>query len=190
MLSFPLGRDGKRAPVPASHQAADFTAGIMNIIANLLSCSDQTLPKEWSLNREVMRHMFCLWGSPHVDLFATRLNAKLPTFEFPMPDPQALAMKALSLPWQDLIASSAPNQDFDQAASAQHTASCDSRLACPVLVAGHLGIVHWPPQRLPVTETPLRQPQSDCFHLVTTLVVYGHKLGWGIMGTKNSNSGI
>ena len=63
----------------------------MYVIADLLSRQDQTLSTEWSLNPEITRHLFLLWGSPHVDLFATRWNTKLPTFESLVPDPQAHA---------------------------------------------------------------------------------------------------
>ena len=69
--------------------------GKMNVIAFFLSCQDQTT--EWSLNPEVTRHIF-----HYVDLFATRWNARLPTFVSSVPDPQALGVDALSLPWQDL----------------------------------------------------------------------------------------
>ena len=37
-----------------------------------------------------------------VDLFATRFNNKLPQFVSPVPDPQAWAVDALSLSWEDL----------------------------------------------------------------------------------------
>ena len=63
---------------------------------------------EWSLNPEIMRHLFLLWGSPHVDLFANRWNTKLPTFVSPVPDPQVLAVDALSLSWQNLWAYAFP----------------------------------------------------------------------------------
>ena len=39
-----------------------------------------------------------------MDLFANRWNAKLPTFVSPVPDPQALAVDALSLSRQNLWA--------------------------------------------------------------------------------------
>ena len=73
--------------------------GKMNIIADLLSCKDQTLSTEWLLNPKVTRHMFCLWGSPQVELFATQGKTKLPTLALPVPYSQALGMDALSLPW-------------------------------------------------------------------------------------------
>ena len=80
--------------------------GKMNVITNLLSCQDQTLPME--LDTQPGDHLFLLWGSPHVDLFATRLNTKLPTFVSLVPDPQVLAVDALSLSWQNLWAYAFP----------------------------------------------------------------------------------
>ena len=45
-----------------------------------------------------------------------------------------------------ILASSAPHQGSDQAASVQCTASpCCSGLACPTLVSGPTGTVHQPP---------------------------------------------
>ena len=41
-------------------------------------------------------------AQPQVDLFATRFNNKLPLFVSPVPDSQAWAVDALSLPWEDL----------------------------------------------------------------------------------------
>ena len=42
------------------------------------------------------------WHQPQVDLFATRFNNKLPQFVSPVPDPQAWAVDALNLSWEDL----------------------------------------------------------------------------------------
>ena len=52
----------------------------------------QILPTEWSLNPEITKHLFHLWGSPHMDLFTARWNTKLPTVVSPVPDPQVLAV--------------------------------------------------------------------------------------------------
>ena len=74
----------------------------MNVSADLFSHLDQTLPAEWSLNPEVTRHMFHLWGSPLVDLFAIWWNTKLPNLVSPLPDTSTLAVNSLCLPWQNL----------------------------------------------------------------------------------------
>jgi hypothetical protein len=49
-----------------------------------------------------------MWGKPHVDLFATRENAKLPTFVSPLPDALAWKQDALSFPWTGLWAYAFP----------------------------------------------------------------------------------
>jgi hypothetical protein len=77
-------------------------------VADLLSRSDQILPTEWSLNQRVFRVLCTLWGSPQIDLFATRYNAKLITFMSPMPDPLAYEVDALSHSWDGMWAYAYP----------------------------------------------------------------------------------
>ena len=43
-----------------------------------------------------------MWYQPQINLFATKFNHKLAKFVSPVPDPQAWAVSALSLPWEDL----------------------------------------------------------------------------------------
>ena len=57
---------------------------------------------EWSLHPEVFQGICSRWRQPQVDLFATRFNNKLPQFVSPVPDPQAWAVDALGLSWEDL----------------------------------------------------------------------------------------
>ena len=74
----------------------------MNVIADKLSRLGQTIQTEWSLHPEVFQAVCSRWHQPQVDLFATRFNNKLPQFVSPVPDPQAWAVDALSLSWEDL----------------------------------------------------------------------------------------
>ena len=74
----------------------------LNVIADKLSRLGQTIQTEWSLHPEVFQAVCSRWHQPQVDLFATRFNNKLPQFVSPVPDPQAWAMDALSLSWEDL----------------------------------------------------------------------------------------
>ena len=67
-----------------------------------LSRLGQTIQMEWSLHPEVFQTICSQWHQPQVDLFATRFNNKLPQFVSPVPDPQAWAVDALSLSWEDL----------------------------------------------------------------------------------------
>ena len=76
--------------------------GRLNVIADKLSRLGQTIQTEWSLHPEVFQAVCSRWHQPQVDLFATRFNNKLPQFVSPVPDPQAWAVHALSLSWEDL----------------------------------------------------------------------------------------
>ena len=76
--------------------------GRLNVIAHKLSRLGQTIQTEWSLHPEVFQAVCSRWHQPQVDLFATRFNNKLPHFVSPVPDPQAWAVDALSLSWEDL----------------------------------------------------------------------------------------
>ena len=74
----------------------------LNVIADKLSRLGQTIQTEWSLHPEVFQAVCSRWHQPQVDLFATRFNNKLPQFVSPVPDPQAWAVDALSLSWENL----------------------------------------------------------------------------------------
>ena len=76
--------------------------GRLNVIADKLSRLGQTIQTEWSLHPAVFQAVCSRWHQPQVDLFATRFNNKLPQFVSPVPDPQASAVDALSLAWEDL----------------------------------------------------------------------------------------
>ena len=76
--------------------------GQLNVIADKLSRLCHTIQTEWSLHPEEFQAICSRWHQPQVDLFATRFNNKLPQFVSPVPDPQAWAVDALSLSWEDL----------------------------------------------------------------------------------------
>ena len=82
--------------------------GHLNVVADKLSRIGQTIQTEWSLLQEVFQAICSEWHRPQIDLFATRFNNKLPLFVSPVPDPQATAVDALSLPWEDLDAYTFP----------------------------------------------------------------------------------
>ena len=76
--------------------------GWLNVIADKLSRLGQMIQTEWSLHPEVFQAICSRWHQPQVDLLATRFNNKLPQFVSPVPDPQAWAVDALSLSWENL----------------------------------------------------------------------------------------
>ena len=137
----------------------------------MLSPQCQTLPTEWSLNPGITKHLFLLLGSSHVDLFATRWNTKLPTIVSPVPDPQPLAVDTLCLSWQNLWIYAFPShQLLTKILTKLHQFNAQLLLVAPAWRAQpwfpdflYLSVDH--PRQLPATDTLLKQPRSDRFHL-------------------------
>ena len=89
----PLGRD-VHSPVedhdlvpslPDSVKARHIP-GFLNVMADLLSRSNQVHSTEWSLHSQVFKQICHKWFTPHVELFATRLDHKVPLYVSPVPD--------------------------------------------------------------------------------------------------------
>ena len=82
--------------------------GCLNVMADLLSRSNQVQSTEWSLHPQVFKQICQKWFTPHVDLFATHLNHKLPLYISPVPDPNAWDIDALNINWTNLTAYAYP----------------------------------------------------------------------------------
>ena len=80
--------------------SAVHVSGIHNETADLNSrnFNDRT---EWSLHPTVFKWLSQATFDPDIDLFASRLNAKVPRFVSWSPDPSAFACDAFSLIWKE-----------------------------------------------------------------------------------------
>ena len=78
------------------------------MMADLLSRSNQVQSTEWSLHPQVFKQICLKWFTPHVDLFTTRLNHKVPLYVSPVPDQKALDIDALNINWSGLTAYAYP----------------------------------------------------------------------------------
>lgn len=77
--------------------------GILNVEAHKKSrlFNDQT---EWSLDLNMFQAITEMFGTPSIDMFASRLNCKVQSFVAWRPDPQAAATDAFTLQWNyDLL---------------------------------------------------------------------------------------
>ena len=83
-------------------------AGKLNVTADYLSRPKEVIATEWSMHPQALRPVWERWGTPNIDLFATRKNHKLPTYVSPLPDPQAWAVDAMTLSWRGLYAYAFP----------------------------------------------------------------------------------
>ena len=59
--------------------------GCLNVMADILSRSNQGQSTEWSLHPQVFKQFCQMWFTPHVDLFTTHLNHNLPPISCPRP---------------------------------------------------------------------------------------------------------
>ena len=80
----------------------------LNVMADLLSRSNQVQSTEWSLHPQVFKQICRRQFTPHVDLFATHLNHKLPMYVSPITDPNAWDTDALNINWACLTAYAYP----------------------------------------------------------------------------------
>ena len=76
--------------------------GCLNVMADLLSRSNQVQSIEWPLHPQVFKQICHKWFTPHVDLFVTRLNHKVPLYMSPVPDQNAWDIDALNINWSGL----------------------------------------------------------------------------------------
>ena len=76
--------------------------GVFNVIADDKSRNfdDHT---EWMLNKDIFSKICEIFGTPEIDLFASRLNAQLPRYVSWKPDPGAEEIDALSIFWDPEI---------------------------------------------------------------------------------------
>jgi len=150
---------------------ARYIPGRLNVIADQLSRSGQVLPSEWSLSHHVVQWLFSRWGTPHVDLFATRHNKKCPVFVSPAPDPLAWEVDALSLSLEGLSAYAYPPHQILLRFLQRFQMSKVCRV---IVVAPFWPKQPWfpllnqlslePPLQLPQSRHLLKQPLSNVFH--------------------------
>ena len=82
--------------------------GRFNTLADRMSRIDKPISTEWSLNQEIANKIFQIMDFPSTDLFATRLNHRLPFYVSPIPDQKALSIDALTMDWNRIHAYAFP----------------------------------------------------------------------------------
>jgi hypothetical protein len=93
-------------------------AGADNTLADKLSRPNQVLTRdlfksvEWELSQSIANLIFTHWGTPWVDLFATRANRKVPTFCSRVPDPLALKADPMTMNWSQGLLYAYPPLSF------------------------------------------------------------------------------
>jgi hypothetical protein len=144
--------------------------GRLNVQADWLSRTGQSITSEWSLHPLALGPIWGQWGLPQVDLFATNINHKLPLFVTPFPQPGAWQVNAFSISWEGIFSYAFPPWVIlkevlqkvwdDQAEIILVAPGWNSRSWYPLLLK--MSIVN--PIPLPEWENLLSQPQSGAMH--------------------------
>ena len=144
--------------------------GSLNVIADGLSRRNQIQHIEWSLSPQIFKQITLLWERPQIDLFATNLNTKLPTYVSPIPDPQAWVVDALNISWKNIIGYTFPPTALLPRV-VQKLLSQECRL---ILIAPGWPTKPWfwdlmelsldHPRQLPPIRSLLKQPLNNQFH--------------------------
>ena len=142
----------------------------LNVMADLLSRSNQVQSTEWSLHPQVFKQICHKWFTPRVDLFATHLNHKLPLYLAPAPDQNAWDIDPLNINWSGLTAYAYPST-----ALLHRVIKTIRQCNCLIIVIAP----GWPgmpwfwdlvklsteiPLQLPVSTTLLKQSHNYVFH--------------------------
>ena len=88
--------------------SARYIPGRKNILADQFGRPDQVLPMEWSLLPRVFEWICSVLGDPHVYLFATWVNTKLPLYASSVPDTMAWKQVAFQHPMDHLYSCAFP----------------------------------------------------------------------------------
>lgn len=144
--------------------------GRLNVLADQLSREGEILSTEWSLHPNIVKAIWKEWGTPHVDLFATKFNHKLPTYVSPIPDRMALTTDAMTLDWTGLwLYAFPPTGLLNKVLDKFNRESCEMILIAPwwpnqAWFTGVLDSLTELPLKLPCLKKMLKQPQSGIFH--------------------------
>ena len=147
-----------------------FLPGHLNVLADLQSRPHQVLSTEWTLQAAVFHRLLTHFPTMEIDLFATRLNHRLPRFVSPCPDPLAEESDALTIEWDGLQAYAFP--PFAIISEVLHKVA-QSDMTC-ILIAPWWPTQSWfpdalrllmgPPVQLPHYRRLLSQPHKPVYH--------------------------
>ena len=83
------------------HLSASHIAGVANTEADAES-RVKNVDTEWMLDPGIFSEICEVFGKPEVDLFASRLNAQLPSYVAWRPDPNAKDVDAFTISWRNV----------------------------------------------------------------------------------------
>ena len=152
------------------HVTPHFLPGHLNVLADLQSRPHQVLATEWTLHPQIFKRLQSHFPEMTIDLFATRLNNRLPQFVSPFPDPLAVDSDALTMEWDGFHAYAFP--PFAIIAEVLNKIA-RSQMTCVLITPWWptqawfpeaLRLLTGPPIQLPHYRRLLSQPHRQIYH--------------------------
>ena len=147
-----------------------FILGKNNVLADSLSRQNQIIGSEWTLAQEVVDRLLRIWPAT-IDLFATAINFRLPTYFAPLSDPSSAGTDALLQGWDNLQAYAFPPIAIIRRVllKLRSSRNCELTLVAPFWPQREwfpdiLELLSDIPIELPRRRDLLRQPHFHHFH--------------------------
>ena len=145
--------------------------GRLNILADGLSREGRIIQTEWTLNTSVFRGVCLAFQVPHIDLFATIHNHRLPVYFSPIPDHLAAGVDSLAQNWNGIVGYAFPPPSILQLVlnKVKLAQNCHIILIVPRWERRNwfvhlLSMLIEVPRQLPQYPNLLKQPQVYAFH--------------------------
>ena len=128
------------------------------------------LTTEWSLCNQVFEDIQNLWGKFDVDLFASRLNFKIPSYVSWRPDPNAMFVNALYMNWHNYSFYAFPpfsliwNMPSEDSTGPGNRRSNSPPLVSPTLVSSSPLSTYGQPSDSTMFQTLLTQSHNGALH--------------------------
>ena len=125
---------------------------------------------EWVLNKDIFNAIAQEFGSPDIDMFASRLNKQIQKFISWKPDPDAMAIDAFAIRWsENLIYAFPPFGLTGRLVQKVRLDKAEVVLVAPIWITQNwytavLQMLVMDPLFLIVTDKTLKIPQSDKVH--------------------------
>jgi hypothetical protein len=145
-------------------------AGVLNVEADEESRKALRGTAEWAIDSSCLTSVFDTWGTPDVDLFASRVNHKLPRYFSLFTDPYSEAVDAFAQSWCGLSCYGFP----PFALIGRTLQKAENDLCHLVLITPWWPGQHWFPQAMSLASDVREIPRTP--HLLTDLAGETHPL--------------
>ena len=166
---------------------AEYIPSVLNKEADFES-RNATDWSDWKLKRQVFNQLARVWGTPEIDLFASRTSHQLKTYFSWRPDPNCLAIDALTQNWgRNLTYAFPPFSLIGRCLEKVKNSQATVTLIAPIWTTQPwypvlLGMLTSNPRRIEMQRDTLTHPSGEVHPLILNQTL--HLAAWKITGNR------